>query len=627
MSPPTMPQAAHSNAHAMSRADDEPVQETQPASSQPMDPQRPHDEVSSSTTVGLRGGDLCPGRFCFCVPCPIPQGRGPELGHLWSWEIKTKTLSKLHRAAVMLSWSRSSSGHDSAAAKTPHGDKAVTVGSGGSTSEPVDRVSMSLTPEELLRQNLVLTANYSRLQEQWSETEPFVAFIVDGDAYTFTPDLIGLGAKAAGREAARTMEAAVRKSLSEKGLGSDYPLSVRIYGNFSGRIAHCYGNRKANFLAKFISSFNAHTGFEMVDAGDVAQATDQKVSEALAFYGKHPRCKHIYFAACHDRDYFGEVAFYMQEKGRVILLGCSGVPLGKGFEQWKEGMEFFDDVFRFWDLAKQKSLRGHQLSMAGIPSVSEEADAAGRNAGRDDGKAGMADDSDEGRDSERLVDADVATPVVEQAHRERNELFSAQLDKIGSDGERERLEDWKCRDTVDRDTLGYRRRVYRRLREQTSEIILSLDSDGADKDLLEKALATSKRLWERVQHFDRRLGTGRPREKRLEGGGPDPLLDGKKRPDERRLDEARLGPSQQQQQQQQQQQPPPTTTLPPRPSAKQQAAAAAWAWRPRARSTPPYGLGRGAAPASLVTAGREGEALMTGMHRLAGLIAGRRGRL
>ncbi|KAK3401486.1 hypothetical protein B0T20DRAFT_116118 [Sordaria brevicollis] len=34
-------------------------------------PMRPHDD----SNIGLRGGDrggMCPGRFCFCIPCPIP---------------------------------------------------------------------------------------------------------------------------------------------------------------------------------------------------------------------------------------------------------------------------------------------------------------------------------------------------------------------------------------------------------------------------------------------------------------------------------------------------------------------------------------------------------------------------
>ncbi|KAI8631295.1 hypothetical protein F5Y19DRAFT_473703 [Xylariaceae sp. FL1651] len=43
----------------------------QPMVPQPMNPERPHEE----SQMGLRGGDrggLCPGRFCFCVPCPLP---------------------------------------------------------------------------------------------------------------------------------------------------------------------------------------------------------------------------------------------------------------------------------------------------------------------------------------------------------------------------------------------------------------------------------------------------------------------------------------------------------------------------------------------------------------------------
>ncbi|KAH6613728.1 hypothetical protein B0J18DRAFT_440784 [Chaetomium sp. MPI-SDFR-AT-0129] len=45
---------------------------TQPAASQPMNPRQPHPETEAE--LGLRGGrsEMCPGRFCFCVPCPLP---------------------------------------------------------------------------------------------------------------------------------------------------------------------------------------------------------------------------------------------------------------------------------------------------------------------------------------------------------------------------------------------------------------------------------------------------------------------------------------------------------------------------------------------------------------------------
>ncbi|KAH7007254.1 hypothetical protein EDB80DRAFT_684495 [Ilyonectria destructans] len=49
----------------------QPVQANQPAAHQAMDPQRPH----PNTEVNMRGGDrggCCPGRFCFCIPCPLP---------------------------------------------------------------------------------------------------------------------------------------------------------------------------------------------------------------------------------------------------------------------------------------------------------------------------------------------------------------------------------------------------------------------------------------------------------------------------------------------------------------------------------------------------------------------------
>ncbi|KAK3331860.1 hypothetical protein B0T19DRAFT_414111 [Cercophora scortea] len=47
------------------------LQTAQPPAFQPMDAQKPHPD----SEMGLRGGDrggCCPGRFCFCIPCPLP---------------------------------------------------------------------------------------------------------------------------------------------------------------------------------------------------------------------------------------------------------------------------------------------------------------------------------------------------------------------------------------------------------------------------------------------------------------------------------------------------------------------------------------------------------------------------
>ncbi|KAI0190899.1 hypothetical protein EV127DRAFT_480699 [Xylaria flabelliformis] len=43
----------------------------QPMTSQPMNPERPHEESQANLRGGDRGG-CCPGRFCFCIPCPLP---------------------------------------------------------------------------------------------------------------------------------------------------------------------------------------------------------------------------------------------------------------------------------------------------------------------------------------------------------------------------------------------------------------------------------------------------------------------------------------------------------------------------------------------------------------------------
>ncbi|KAF7562539.1 hypothetical protein G7046_g1586 [Stylonectria norvegica] len=49
----------------------EPVETGQPQAHRGMDPQQPHPESDVSMRGGDRGG-CCPGRFCFCVPCPLP---------------------------------------------------------------------------------------------------------------------------------------------------------------------------------------------------------------------------------------------------------------------------------------------------------------------------------------------------------------------------------------------------------------------------------------------------------------------------------------------------------------------------------------------------------------------------
>ncbi|KAL2021591.1 hypothetical protein VTK56DRAFT_6944 [Thermocarpiscus australiensis] len=69
--PTELNQAVAANARQPEPVHMRDLQTTQPAALQPMNPQRPHPE----SEVGLRGGErsrLCPGRFCLCIPCPLP---------------------------------------------------------------------------------------------------------------------------------------------------------------------------------------------------------------------------------------------------------------------------------------------------------------------------------------------------------------------------------------------------------------------------------------------------------------------------------------------------------------------------------------------------------------------------
>ncbi|KAJ4415786.1 hypothetical protein N0V82_007148 [Gnomoniopsis sp. IMI 355080] len=69
-SQPTMP-AIMVNGQALP-SPPERVQAVQPRVAEPMNPERPHAEDEDSKLRGGDRGGMCPGRFCFIIPCPIP---------------------------------------------------------------------------------------------------------------------------------------------------------------------------------------------------------------------------------------------------------------------------------------------------------------------------------------------------------------------------------------------------------------------------------------------------------------------------------------------------------------------------------------------------------------------------
>ncbi|KAK3395077.1 hypothetical protein B0H63DRAFT_556169 [Podospora didyma] len=70
MSPSQTEQQQQAAANTVQRP--EPIFSTQPAASQSMDYQKPAVQSKDEPEMGLRGGEACPGRFCFIIPCPIP---------------------------------------------------------------------------------------------------------------------------------------------------------------------------------------------------------------------------------------------------------------------------------------------------------------------------------------------------------------------------------------------------------------------------------------------------------------------------------------------------------------------------------------------------------------------------
>jgi hypothetical protein len=57
---------------SMEMTNSQPVLADQPKRQQEMDPQRPHADTELSLRGGNDGRGMCPGRFCFIIPCPLP---------------------------------------------------------------------------------------------------------------------------------------------------------------------------------------------------------------------------------------------------------------------------------------------------------------------------------------------------------------------------------------------------------------------------------------------------------------------------------------------------------------------------------------------------------------------------
>ncbi|KAI0880334.1 uncharacterized protein GGS22DRAFT_175376 [Annulohypoxylon maeteangense] len=75
MSPSTSPLETSDNqaAQPVGPAAFQSIQSTQPVALQAMNPQCP--QPDQPEIGNLRGGErssCCPGRFCFCIPCPLP---------------------------------------------------------------------------------------------------------------------------------------------------------------------------------------------------------------------------------------------------------------------------------------------------------------------------------------------------------------------------------------------------------------------------------------------------------------------------------------------------------------------------------------------------------------------------
>ena len=107
----------------------------------------------------------------------------------------------------------------------------------------------------------------------------------------------------------------------------DIKIRVLIYLNVDGLKRKLYAShitpREEDYY-DFVRQFNMHGhSFTMVDVGHGKEHADHRLREAFADHVDNPLCKHIIFAACHDKGYLPFLRQYQFEedlKTRLTLL-------------------------------------------------------------------------------------------------------------------------------------------------------------------------------------------------------------------------------------------------------------------------------------------------------------------
>ncbi|KAI0094919.1 hypothetical protein BDY19DRAFT_982245 [Irpex rosettiformis] len=157
----------------------------------------------------------------------------------------------------------------------------------------------------------VLRKEVSRLQRNigsFTEDNPLILCLIDGDGNLFAPYLIAEG-KAGGRHAAMRLTEGINNhmaSVDNGGSSGRGQIWLTIYCNKKGLSETLTSNNvcTAEKFDEFFMGFNqAAPLFSFVDVGVGKEAADSKIKECLRVFTRFPQTSKVFFGGGHDNGY------------------------------------------------------------------------------------------------------------------------------------------------------------------------------------------------------------------------------------------------------------------------------------------------------------------------------------
>ncbi|POR34369.1 Uncharacterized protein TPAR_05440 [Tolypocladium paradoxum] len=209
---------------------------------------------------------------------------------------------------------------------------------------------------EVARLRRELYDNESRINR-----DAYIAMLVDGDGAKFRDSLLQDPMSGA-VEAAQNIKQQVRGHLKGTPLDTeDIPIVARVFANIKGLGNALQQSRvvaSSDDVYTFAEHFtNSRADFEFVNVGRGKENADSKIRRMLSYFYKDPRCKRIFFVACHDGGYAHDLREYMGPPGietRIVLVETT--PAEPSLRSLGFPIIRFDNVFRDEPLQNESKL-------------------------------------------------------------------------------------------------------------------------------------------------------------------------------------------------------------------------------------------------------------------------------